>query len=707
MLLGAPDSTWAQAPASAAPDATLGTVTVSSGAEAPGASVSGFGDEPPERSPFSAHVLNNQALSDIGARRLADVIQLDASASDAYNAIGYWDYVTLRGFVLDPRGNYRRDGMPISAETSISLENKESIELLKGTSGIQAGTSAPGGLVNYVVKRPTQENLRKLRVQTDSNGSIMGHVDLGGRFGVDQALGYRLNVAAEHVASHVPGADGHRELAALAMDWRLKPGSLLEVELEHSRKSQPGVPGLSLTGNTLPAPDPFININSQPWSQPGVMQGLTGSVRLEQAINNDWSWSAHWVRQQLKADDFLAYPYGCYDAGSDVYYADRYCPNGNFDLYDYRSLNEHRRTEALTLQLKGQFNTASVRHQLTAGVQQSRYDERGQPQADNNAAVGTGNIYSLPTLPSDPSFSDPYTDLTERSTEWFVYDRMSLTRSISLWAGLRHSEIHRESVRTDGSRATAYSQGFSTPWLALAWLVSPGTLLYASSGQGVESFVAPGRSRYTNAGQPLDPLKSRQWELGVKHQEGTTTLGAALFGITQPKATDAGSCDLPDTCTFQNDGQERHRGLELSTSHQWGTLNLNLAATWLHAERLNSTVTPGLNGTRPTNVPNMILRAGLGYKVRSVPGLSFHGSLSHEGNRTVVPDGTIVLPAWTRMDTGVTYQTRSAGQVTTWKLGVSNLLNRRYFQESPYQYSHIYLFPAAPRTVQLAMETSF
>ena len=83
--------------------------------------------------------------------------------SDAYNAEGYIDYLTVRGFVLDNRYNFRRDGLPISAETSIPLDNKARIEVLKGTSGIQVGTSAPGGLVNYVVKRPLETPLRTRR----------------------------------------------------------------------------------------------------------------------------------------------------------------------------------------------------------------------------------------------------------------------------------------------------------------------------------------------------------------------------------------------------------------------------------------------------------------------------------------------------------------------------------------------------------------
>ena len=697
----------AQAQSNAGAENTLRTVTVKPALAAANPGVTGLSDEPAARTPVSTAVIGQEQLADVGAQRLSDVLQFDASASDAYNAIGYWDYATLRGFVLEPTQNFRRDGLPISAETSIGLENKESIELLKGTSGIQAGTSAPGGLINYTVKRPTETNLRTIKLATGSHGGGLAHVDLGGRFGTDRTLGYRLNVAAESMRNHVPGADGQRHLLALAMDWRLKPGSLLEVELEHSRRSQPGVPGLSLVGNQLPAPNPFTNINTQPWSQPGVMKGLTGSVRYEQAINPDWSWNAHASSQRLRANDFLAYPYGCYDAKSDTYYADRYCPNGDFDLYDYRSLNEQRNTQALQLQAKGKLQVAGVTHQLTFGLLRQRQTDSGQPQADNNAAVGTGNIGALPALPADATFGDPYTNRTDRSTELFAYDRVEWSSQFSTWFGLRHSRLNRDSVRTDGSRATSYNQNFTTPWLAVAWQLQPATMLYASTGEGVESRVAPGRSRYTNAGQPLAPLKSTQWEMGVKHQTEQGLLSAALFQITRPRAGDAGTCDVTASCTLQMDGDDRHRGLELAATQRVNQWALDGSATFLNASRRNGPIDPRLNGQRPTNVPAFVLRAGASYAVASVPGLSLQARVSHEGNRAVLPDGSIKLPAWTTVDAGVNYRTRLSGKPASWRLGVSNLLNKRYFKESPYQYSHVYLFPGAPRTLRLSLEAGF
>lgn len=259
-------ATWAQT--SGQTDGTLKPVVVKDSAadRAAASGIAGLGDAPLARTPISANVIGSQQIEAAGARRLADLTRFDASVSDAYNAAGYWDYATVRGFVIDNKYNYRREGLPISAETYIALDNKDSVEILKGTSGIQAGTSAPGGLVNYIVKRPTQNDLRSVRLEATSYGSVLGAVDLGGRFGAAKEFGYRINAAAEKVDNYTPAAKGNRQLLAVAADWRINRDSVLEAEFEYSRRSQPSVPGLSLTGNTLPnlnnANNAKLNINN-------------------------------------------------------------------------------------------------------------------------------------------------------------------------------------------------------------------------------------------------------------------------------------------------------------------------------------------------------------------------------------------------------------------------------------------------------------
>jgi iron complex outermembrane recepter protein len=669
----------------------------------------GLGDASLQASPLSASLIDNQQIEALGAKRFADLIKTDASVSDAYNTVGYWDYATVRGFVISNKYNYRRDGLPISAETAIGLDNKASVEILKGTSGIQTGVSAPGGLVNYTVKRPTQTDFRSASLSFNSNGSVMGAADLGGRFGAEHIFGYRINAASDRLNHFASNTQGHRQLLALAGDVRLTPDTLLQAELEYAHRSQPSVPGLSVTGNRLPAPNAALNLNQQTWSQPVVLDGLTGSLKLEQMINPDWRWIAQMGSQKLRSQDRVAFPYGC--SAQELW--DRYCADGTFDMYDYRSDHERRSTWASQVQLKGQFSAGTVQHALGLGVLWTRAQDRLGMQAYNY--VGTGSIYTPTPLPADPTLSSQSPQRNERSVEVSAYDAIQWNQALSTWLGLRYTQLNRASVSAAGTDETRYQMGFVTPWLALAYKIQPSTLIYASYGQGVESDVAPNLPSYTNAGKALPALKSKQFELGLKgalgQSETPSQWTAALFQIKQPLYGDVGACAGVATCTRQLDGIEKHRGLELGASSPSMTAaqpwQIDSSVSVIHAHRESAQINPSLNGLRPTNVPAWIMRLNAHYQLHSVPGLALSAHLSHEGARVAVADNSLKVPHWTRLDLALRYKTSAAHTALNWTLGVDNALNKTHFTESPTQFGHVYLFTSTPRTLRLTVQAAY
>ncbi len=691
---------WGQSPATA----TLHTVTVQSSATPPQADVSGFGEVKLKELPLSATVVDSAQLQASGARRLADLTGFDSSVTDAYNSPGYWDFLSIRGFTLDNRFNYRREGLPISAETSIPLDNKERIEILKGTSGIQAGTSAPGGLVNYVVKRPTEQPLRQATLEVSGDGGVLGAIDLSNRFGNDRVFGYRLNVAHETLRPRVRDLDGRRSLAALALDWRAGRDTVVDAELEWSHKKQPSQSGFSLLGNALPSVrDPRLNLNNQPWSQPSLFGALTGTLRIEQALNADWRWTAQLGQQRLRADDRLAYAFGCSAEGN----YDRFCSDGSYDLYDFRSEHEDRRQTAAQLRLKGRAATGGVTHDLSIGVLASRVRNRFDTSAYNY--VGTGQVDGTAVTPPDPTLTVPNTNRDERSLELSLADAVRWNAQWSTWLGMRHTRLHRDSVNTDGSGATGYEASVTTPWIALAYQLQGGPLLYASWGQGVESQITPNRpEQYSNAGVALPVLKSRQWEAGAKGGDARLGWQLAWFRITRPMSNiDACTRLYISPCAAAFDGEAVHQGVEGKVGATHGPLRLDAGATWLDAKRRGSVVEPAVNGQRPVNVPRWVLRGKASYAVAALPGLRVEGTVVHEGRRSVLPDASIELPSWTRIDAALRYATTLQGTATQWTLGVENLANRRYWKESPTQFGHVYLFAGAPRTLRLAVQADF
>lgn len=683
----------------------------------PQAEVAGFEPQPLARLPLQASVIDEEQWRSRGGARLADLVRLDASVGDAYNAPGYWDFLAVRGFALDNRFNFRRDGLPINAETSIPLDNKERLELLKGTSGLQAGVSAPGGLVNLVVKRPGDVPIRRAILQVEQRGSVLGSVDLAGRVGPDEAVGLRLNAATERLDPRQNDIDGRRHLLALAADWKGPGGLRVEVEGETSRRRQPSAPGFSLLGDALPAPaDPRLNLNNQPWSTPNTFDAATGSLRISAPLVAGWRWKLHAARQQLRTDDRLAFPFGCSAEGR----FDRFCSDGTFDLYDFRSDGERRRSDALEASLRTAFETGALRHDLSIGWLASRTQLRFAQQAFN--FVGIGTVDGRTVVPADPTLTTENTNRDEAGDELFARHGVSFGETGRLWTGLRLTRLERRSVRTDGTEPAQSTQRFAVPFVALSASVAPGVLGYASFGQGIESEIAPNRPAYTNAGRALPALRSRQWELGLKGlHEGADpgaaatpaaadpstapalTWGAALFDIVRPAFADLGACDgTAGSCTRQRDGAVRHLGLELQGEWRDGPWTLGGSAMVLRARRQGS-VLP-VNGLKPTNVPPWTLRGFAQAAPASWAGVAAFVALSAGGARAVLPDNSASIPATHQWDIGLQQTLRDGAQAWTWRLGIDNLLDRRAWREAPFQFGHVYLYPQPARTVRASLQ---
>ena len=663
-------------------------ITISGRAEPPAPGVAGFGDGLPlAQTPLAATAVSETTLRDNGLRSLAELTRLDASLSDAYNAEGYWSFLSVRGFTLDNRYNYRRDGLPINAETAIALGNKEGLEVQKGVTGIQAGTSAPGGLVNFVVKRP-ERAVRGASIEARQDGGSALAVDIGERFGNGEVFGLRVNAAYEDLRPQTRNADGHRSLAAVAADARLPSGTLVELEAESSRQQQPSVPGFSLLGDTVPdakATDPRTNLNNQPWSQPVVLNGSTASLRITQTLAPDWRTRLHAMTQRLTSDDRIAFPFGCSAEGR----FDRYCGDGSVDLYDYRSDGEKRRSDALDVGVEGRVAVAGTTHHVSSGLLATHFEARLPPQAFNFA--GTGRVDGSVVVPAAPLPLADVASSNERSTEWYLRDRVELAPRWSLWGGLRYTSLRRE-----------VEQSFTTPWLALAWQAEPQTLLYANWGKGVESEAAPNLPMYTNAARALPALQSRQFEAGLKHAREGIEFSLAAFAITRPQSGDIGACDGSDgSCTRAIDGNAVHRGIESQLDTQAGAWRWQASVLLLHARREGS-ANAALNGLPPPNVPATSLRLQAGYELGA--GAELQATLSHEASRSVLPDDSAHIPAWTRLDIGAKLQQQLAGTTLTWRAGIDNLIDTRAWKEAPYQFGHAYLFPMAPRTLRLSLQ---
>ena len=702
--------------AQAQSDAQLPGVTIS-GRPAPleePASYPEFGGLPLGELPVSIGVLRARELRDQGATSLSGAIRREPAASDAYNTVGYVESIQLRGFLLDPLLNYRRNGLPFSAYTPFSLVTKQQIDIQKGLNGVVTGPSSPGGTVNFVTKRATLD-ISEVSLDAGERGSWLAAVDYGRRVGDD--FGWRVNLAHGQRRPAARDADGEGSVAAFAVDWRGPRGIRAEAEFEVQNARQISVPGLGLldtdgdgVAETLPPPrtlgDPRINLNNQPWSQPFDSRSRVGTAKLAIPLAPAWTVTLSGLLQRTTTNDRLAFPDGCSTGPNYVYPG--LCGNYEVDLYDYRSEGERRHTRVIDLALDGQLVLAGMTHRLRLAPRSTRYSERlAEFQAYNY--VGTINALAPVALPADPSLTSRNTLRDLRIDDVQLSDTIDLAERWRLFAGARLIRVEAASWRTDGARAVRFTQRAATPWLALSFAYARNNLVYASANQGFEPDAVPNRpTRYTNAGQVLPVTRSTQFELGWRGTPAPAhALGLALFEIRRPRAEERQVSTDPTQPNFEvvADAREaRHRGLELDwtwvPSAHW---TVNAQAALLDAV-IDRSVDAALAGKRATNVPRATGALQLDWRPTGVQRFALSNRVFHSGQRAVTADNAVDLPSWWQWDAWLTLPLRIGGVDTFWRAGVDNVTDRRYWREAPTQYwGGIYLFPAQPRTYRLGV----
>ena len=674
------------------------------GYQAREAQVGGFQAAPLLDTPASVSVFNQQLLQDRQVRKLSEVLQSDASVGESYAPIGYYENFNVRGFTLDAANSYKINGQTIAGEQNVALENKQQVELLKGLSGLKSGVSQPGGVVNYVTKRAA--DVRSITAASNDQGERYLATDLGGWFGSERQFGLRANLAHEDIRSYVDHADGKRDFASLAFDWQLSPAATLQLDAEYQHREQRSVPGYQLLGGTeLPhGVDPTDRLAYQRWAKPVQNDSLNLGGRFEYRFNNDWAATLSASRSKVVIDDYSSFAWGCYGSAScaDAAVPNYFSPEGDYDIYDFRSPDDTRRTDEAQAMLNGRFDALGAGHELTVGASAQRRTVDQRPYY--NEWIGSGNIHTgAPALaPSDRPIGTSERRLDSRQYGVFISDRITFDEHWQTVLGAREVRLDEKTWDETGLAGRHTQQYQLLPKAALLYKPNPDTTLYASYAKGLSAGgIAPWFA--TNAAEILAPTLSRQLELGIKRDWQGMSFSAALFQIRQAyqyaRPGDTGF-------TYVQQGQQKNTGLELGASG-WVTsrLQINASAAAIRA-RVQNSGTEAYEGHQAINVPRLRAALSADYSL-PIPGLALLGGARYSASKYASQAGNVEVGGYTVFDVGSRYSTQVGGYDTVLRLTVDNVFDKRYWRDVGDYLGDNYLFQGAPRTARLSASVSF
>lgn len=708
-----------QARAQTDPDeATLPTVNVSASADAsaqglqpayPGGQVARggragiLGTNDNSRVPFSITSYTNELIQDKQAHSVGDVLQNDPTVRVARGFGNFQESYFIRGFILNSDDVAFNGLYSLLPRQYIAAELFERVEVLRGASafltGANPGGGGLGGSVNLLPKRAPNDPLTRATVSIASGSQKNASVDLARRFGPDDSTGMRFNAAWHDGGSAVDNEQSQLGLAALGLDWRssnVRLSADLGWQDNKLDRTRPNVT-LGPVSFVPRPPDPDTNF-AQPWSfsnERDVFGTLRGEYDLTSAVT---AWAA-WGMRKTKEANSLA----------NLTVTDASTGDGNFSRFD------NTREDTIStgeLGLRGKLRTGPVGHEWVLAAAYFR-DRRSNAFAFDFANVFPNNLYRPQFFPQ-PAFS-PATflgneldspELTNRITliSYAIGDTLSFFDDVLLLTlGARHQQLKIENFAFNtGAPSPVYDKSRVSPAVGVVYKPTKQWSLYANYIEGLtQGDTATGNPPPVNTGQLLSPFITKQKEVGVKFDAGRVAVGLAAFSTSRPRSL-INSANL-----FTSEGEDRHRGLELTLQGE-ATRNVRVlgGATLLRAKQ-ESTGVAATEGQDVIGVPHFQANLGAEWDIPWVPGLTLDGRIVHTGASYVDAANTLKADGWTRYDLGMRYVTAIGGRALILRGRVENVTDKAYYASTGGFPGLGYLVVGAPRTFLLSASVDF
>lgn len=643
----------------------------------PDVNVGALGAKDPKDLPMSVASYSSELIEAQRARTLMDVLKNDPSVQNSAVG-GAMDNIGIRGFPVDWTNTMRRDGMPVAPYYDLPLENVERVDVLKGPSGFLYGVNSPGGTVDYVLKRPTRDRFATVTSEVRSYDGYYSALDAGGPLG-DGRLGYRFNLAGEKVGDFGHAGDLRRTFVSGALDWAITPRALLRLNFDYQNKrlaAQPVI-GTQPDGSLPPQFDPRTLLG-QPWLQYRTNTFNVGG-QFDFKLTDTWTFTTQ-VAQSYNNRD-AAFP--------DVYSV---AANGNILSGDiYLSPDQSFRVLSTNTFVSGKFNTGPLAHQLVTGISTRNYEAR--QGGFGVMPITVGNLFAPVYSPAQSTTFPAKTVEKNFQPSVFVSDLIDIGSHWSVMLGVRHVSYRDDSYAPSGAD-TRYAASVNVPSAGLIFKPLPSLSTYASYSEGFEQGgVAPFNA--VNAGQSLAPVKSKQYEAGVKADIGSrVSVDAAVFRIEK-------TLQYVNTANYYvQAGTQRHTGVELTANGRLTRdLSIVAGAAYLHTAQ-EDTGDPATNGKRAANVPTFQASAFLDYRIAAVRGLNVDAGVYYVGARPLDASNSVSLPSYVRVDAGARYQTRIGGHTTIFRAGIQNVADKRYWAAANYNA----VWPGQPRTFFLSAQ---
>jgi iron complex outermembrane receptor protein len=638
--------------------------------------------------PQSVSVLGRAEITRFNARRTSEALRYTAGVtSDVFGDDSDYEWLRIRGFQADQTGVYLDNAQNLSfAFGSFYIDpfTLERIEVMRGPSSALYGGSNPGGIVNYVSKRPGAD-VGEATVGINDAGAGWVELDFGRALEGERA--YRLAARLEGGDKYDDLNEGWRGTLAPSLKFTTEGGTAITLlaNIHFADEKHNGSTFLPYFGTVVPTDefgyiDGDANFSDPDWDSYSRKQA-SASIIVERELDNGFTFTGIGRVGVASVEESYYYPFGY--AGYALEPSD---PDGTLALIGF----EHDtlvRTAQTDLRYYGTVDTGGIEHRLLFGLDARFYE------LDETQAVGYGsNTVVDPMAPGTPVVGAPYQDAMTRQRQVGLYfqDQMRFGSGWIATANLRHDWV---STEQDGTGAFERDDSETSWRLALAHEADNGFTPYVAYSSFFNPLIVSPANGVTES------ETGDQIEVGLKWAPdvGNFALVASAFRIDRENVV-TGSFFTG----FDQLGEVRSQGVEFEGSYDFGNgLTVKAAATFLDVE-VTADSDPTLIGTTPTLIPEREVSVQATYAFQGqLDGLELALGLRHRGKSWADAANTLEVPSSTIGDVAATYAFDNG---LIGRLAVTNIADKRYVTGCQTAYVCSY---GGGREVSLTLTKSF
>jgi iron complex outermembrane receptor protein len=661
--------------------------------------------------PYSIDSIPGSLIESQQSKNISDIIKYDPSAQIEPRGDMDFGRPQTRGFENANTQNTRIDGMNSYTIMAYPMEEYQDIEILNGAAGAFYGVSSPGGIFNFISKRPTDAPFERVTFGYDSQGQVTEHGEASGRVGPDGLFGYRVNALHGDGESYAPHSDLERELLSGDFDIKLTDTTRLELDASSFTYNESGLPSAFVYGGTIAlpsAPDP----TKAGYGVVGAGQTLTDNtvgVRLKHDFSPDWKVTIGGMYQSF---DRTMNPTGTYGAAIPQNLLTNGTGSYTTIIGDTGLRGE---VDSELAYLNGRIQTGGLTHDLvlgTNGYQQTMSTRIGQNYILGNATLSDPVLRYAPDFFNRGSF---YKSAYSGQQALVTGDTITFDQHWSVLAAASQTWLTALSYNQAGKTTANYNAYGISPTVSLIYKPVANVTTYVTYADALQQGDTAPTTGVTNPGVMLAPYRSQQWEVGGKVTvQDSLDLSAALFHMTRPYAyTD------PNDDTFKENGQQTNDGLELKIK---GNLlpdwTVFAGLTWLDP-MLENTGSASTQNKLVVSIPKYQANLYSEYRIPEVSGLSLNMNVHYTDRRAANVTNTSWADSYTTLDLGAVYVMGVYGHDVTWRAGINNVTDQRYWaailpetqsggSSQAGAGNTVYAaFMGAPRTFHMSMSVDF